>query len=295
MRRGAADALAWLAEDASPDRVTSTWSRPRRGCYHRRGSRVSRPPSRVFALGFVLLASACAQAHGTPPPTVATTKEPPPVADHAPPPAITVPSAPPDEAKSEARSEEPTEEPVAEPTDPESPAPIAIREGTRVLMFGDSMVQSGLGFHLEKYVVARGGKFIPATKANATTLTWATGRELQDLLDRTKPDVVIIALASNELFVPNPRARTRDVKKIVARIGSRPCVWIGPAPWLPEKGILGVVRESSGPCRYFESSGLQMERQPDGIHPTLRGGQTWAEAVWKKTFIAASASASTSD
>jgi lysophospholipase L1-like esterase len=240
------------------------------------------------ALGIALLAGACGHAHGTPAtataPSAVITKNAPPSEDRVA--ASATPSpAPVASATVTAPPEEPSEEPVAEPpADASSPPPIAIHKGTRVLMFGDSMVQSGLGFHLEKYVVARGGKFIPATKANATTLTWATGRELQDLLDRVRPDVVIIALASNELFVPNPRARVRDVKKIVERIGARPCVWIGPAPWLPEKGILGVVRESSTPCRYFESSGLVMERQPDGIHPTLRGGKTWAEAVWKKTF-----------
>jgi hypothetical protein len=184
---------------------------------------------------------------------------------------------------------EPLEQPppppaVAPAAAPPSPPPITIGKGTRVLMFGDSMVHSGLGFSLEELVVARGGKFTPATKANATTLSWATGRALQDLLDRVRPDVVIIALASNELFVPNPGARRRDIRTIVERIGARPCVWIGPAPWLPEKGILGVVRESSSPCRFFESSGLVMERQRDGIHPTLRGGKTWADAVWQKTF-----------
>ena len=183
----------------------------------------------------------------------------------------------------------PVAEPIAVPVaelapKPASPPPIVIEKGTRVLMFGDSMVHSGLGLSLEERVVARGGKFIPVTKANATTATWAMGRELQDVLDRFRPDVVIIALASNELFVPNPRARIGDVRKIVDRIGSRPCVWIGPAPWLPEKGILGVVRESAPPCRFFESSGVVMERQPDGIHPTVRGGKTWAEAVWQQTF-----------
>jgi len=225
-----------------------------------------------------LLASACVQAHVPP----ANANVDPPAPALAPAPIAVVAAAAPEPVSEEPVREIPTE-PAAEPG---SPAPIAIQKGTRVLMFGDSMVQSGLGFHLEKYVVARGGKFIPATKANATTLMWANGRELQDLLDRVRPDVVIIALASNELFVPNPRARTRDVRKIVERIGSRPCVWIGPAPWLPEKGILGVVRESSTPCRYFESSGVVMERQPDGIHPTLRGGKTWADAVWRKTFAA---------
>ena len=74
-------------------------------------------------------------------------------------------------------------------------------------------------------------------------------------------------------------------RAIVARVGARPCVWIGPPPWLPEKGILGVVKDNAAPCRFFESSPLTLERQPDGIHPTARGGKAWADAVWQATFL----------
>ena len=163
-------------------------------------------------------------------------------------------------------------------------AAIEIGKGTRVLMFGDSMVWSGLGWTLKEHVVARGGTFSFATKPNATTATWAEGRELQDLLARTRPDVVIVALPANELFIPNPRARIGDIRKIVDRIGSRPCLWIGPSPWRPQKGMLDVVREHAPPCRFFDSSNVAMERQADGIHPTLAGGKAWADAVWQGAF-----------
>ena len=179
-------------------------------------------------------------------------------------------------------------DPPQEPPAPEPPArsPIAIHKGTRVLMFGDSMVSSGLGASLEQRVVALGGKFFHISKPSSTTRSWTEGRYLQDLVLHTHPDVVIVALASNELFVPNPRARTQDVRAIIQRIGARPCVWIGPAPWRPEKGIIGVVRESSSPCRFFDSTALALERGPDGIHPTMTGGKTWATAVWNDTFAA---------
>jgi hypothetical protein len=88
-----------------------------------------------------------------------------------------------------------------------APPPIAIRKGTRVLMFGDSMVTSGLGIYLKERVVALGGTFVPVSKGSSTTLSWREGPELQELITRTRPDVVIIALAANELFVPNPRER----------------------------------------------------------------------------------------
>ena len=184
---------------------------------------------------------------------------------------------------------EPAPERAPEPAPERAPAPpahdpIPIRKGTRVLMFGDSMVTSGLGVYLEERVVAQGGKFFHISKPSSTSLSWTEGRLLQDLVLRTRPDVVIVVLASNELFVPNPRARAQDVRTIVQRIGARPCLWVGPAPWRPEKGIIGVVRESSGPCRFFDSSALTLERGPDGIHPTLLGGKTWANAVWHDAF-----------
>jgi lysophospholipase L1-like esterase len=154
-------------------------------------------------------------------------------------------------------------------------------------MFGDSMVTSGLGIYLKERVVALGGSFVPVSKGASTTVSWTEGSDLQDLIARTRPDVVVVALTANELFVPNPRNRTNEIRAIVRRIGARPCLWIGPPPWRPEKGILGVVRENSTPCRFFDSSALVLERQADGIHPTLQGGKVWADAVWNAEFTAA--------
>ena len=167
-----------------------------------------------------------------------------------------------------------------------APAPtrITITKGTRVLMFGDSMVTSGLGVYLKERIVARGGKFFSISKGSSTTATWTEGRELQDLVTRLHPDVVLVVLASNELFVPNPQARRHAVRAIVERVGARPCLWIGPAPWLPEKGIIGVVREAAAPCRFYDSAALTLERQADRIHPTLVGGKAWADAVWTDAF-----------
>jgi len=163
-------------------------------------------------------------------------------------------------------------------------APIPIGKGTRVLIFGDSMVTSGLGTSLEARVVARGGKFFSVSKGSSTTTSWNEGRELQDLLVLTHPDVVIVVLGANELFVPNPRARIHDIRGIVRRIGARSCLWIGPSPWRPEKGILGVIQETSAPCRFFDSTPLDIVKGTDGIHPTLQGGRSWADAVWEASF-----------
>ena len=185
----------------------------------------------------------------------------------------------------------PAEMPAAM-TEPEAidsgPEPLVVRKGTRVLMFGDSMVTSGLGVTLEERVVALGGKWFHISKPSSTSATWSAerGRAVTELVDRARPDIVIIALSSNELFVPNPGARAGDIRSIVALLKGKPCVWIGPAPWRQEKGMLGVVRENSAPCRYFDSTGLAIARGPDGIHPTLEGGRAWAASVWSSVFEA---------
>jgi len=237
---------------------------------------------RALVIALCALASACTSSQRAPRPAV-----PPPV--HAPA-ALPAPEPAPEPllAAAPATAAAAASEPGGEPA-PAAPPPIPIHKGTRVLMFGDSMVTSGLGVTLEERVVAQGGKFFHISKPSSTSLTWAEGRALQDLVLRTRPDVVIVVLASNELFVPNPHARAVDVRTIVQRIGTRPCLWIGPAPWRPEKGIIGVVRESSTPCRFFDSSSLALERGPDGIHPTLHGGKTWANAVWQDAFAIAAA------
>jgi hypothetical protein len=171
----------------------------------------------------------------------------------------------------------PAEAPPREP-------PIVIQKGTRVLMFGDSMVTSGLGVYLEERVRALGGTWSHISKPSSTTVSWADGHDLQELVTRARPDVVIIALVSNELFVPNPRARIYAIREIIKRVGARPCLWVGPPSWRPDKGIVAVVRETSSPCRFFDSAQLPLERQSDGIHPTLHGGRVWGEAVWQDAF-----------
>ena len=152
-------------------------------------------------------------------------------------------------------------------------------------MFGDSMVTSGLGMQVREHVLAKGGTFHWITKPSSTTLSWSQGPELDERLARVRPDIVLVVLVSNELFVPNPRARVGTIRQIVKKIGNRSCVWIGPPkPWLPEKGILGVLEENAAPCLLFESAKLDLERQKDGIHPTPQAGKVWGDAVWRTHF-----------
>jgi hypothetical protein len=70
------------------------------------------------------------------------------------------------------------------------------------------------------------------------------------------------------------------VQNIVKRVGDRECWWVGP-PMPKETGIVAVIRENAGTCRFFDSSKLTLDRSTDGVHPNDRGAVKWAEAFWQ--------------
>ena len=50
---------------------------------------------------------------------------------------------------------------------------------------------------------------------------------------------------------------------------------------MSETGIVGVERDNSTPCAFYESGKLEIERYEDGIHPNLAGGIYWGNKVWE--------------
>lgn len=172
-----------------------------------------------------------------------------------------------------------------EPTPPPPPPPkpgIVVGKGTRVFLFGDSMVNAGLGQRLEKLVKDRGGIYAENHWSSSTTKTWSESERLPNLLFKHKPDVVFIALGSNEVYYVDKHAE-EHIRAIVKKLGERPCVWVGPPVWKKQTGIVDAERQSSPPCAFFDSQTVEMDRQADGIHPSLKGGATWADAVWSAT------------
>jgi lysophospholipase L1-like esterase len=157
---------------------------------------------------------------------------------------------------------------------------LSITAGTKVLVFGDSMVDAGFAQKLRKLVEARGGTLVHDGWTSATTSTWSKGDRLDNLLFVHKPDIVIIALGANEVFLPSPEAVAPRVRAIVAKLAPRTCVWVSPPLWKGETGIVGVERANSAPCGFYDSGSVKVERAKDGIHPTPKGGADWADAVW---------------
>jgi hypothetical protein len=100
------------------------------------------------------------------------------------------------------------------------------------------------------------------------------------MIERYRPDIVFIALGSNELQARKPEQRAPLVKRMVEEIGARPAYWIGPPSWKPDRGLLRVIEENFQPGRFYNASDLQVTRQRDGKHPTPEGFAQWTELVW---------------
>jgi len=174
---------------------------------------------------------------------------------------------------------------VALPSAAPMPAPVpsahlAIAKGTKVLVFGDSMVDAGFAQRLQKLVEARGGTLVHDAWTSSSTTSWSKGERLDNLLVVHKPDVVIVALGANEVFLPSPEAVAPRVRSIVQKLAPRACLWVSPPLWKGETGIVGVERANSAPCGFYDSGSVVVERAKDGIHPTPKGGSDWADAVF---------------
>jgi lysophospholipase L1-like esterase len=100
------------------------------------------------------------------------------------------------------------------------------------------------------------------------------------LMKRYDPDLVLITLGANDVFNEHPQYEIKHIESIVKKVGHRDCVWIGPPLWKGDRGLVAVLRDHVAPCRFFDSGGLVLQRAGDGIHPTEKGGQVWADAFW---------------
>jgi acyl-CoA thioesterase-1 len=154
--------------------------------------------------------------------------------------------------------------------------------GKTVLLVGDSMVGGNFGLSkaLDQRFTAEGAKFIRDYKVSESIVSYDHSPKLKELLAKHKPDILILTLGTNDVFVPFPAAMAGNIQSIVKRIGPRECYWMGPPTWKPDTGIVQVIKDNAAPCKFFDSSNLKLQRAGDGIHPTDRGGADWAASFW---------------
>lgn len=177
--------------------------------------------------------------------------------------------------------------PAPPPVAPPAPAHVARSlAGKKVLHVGDSMVggKFGLTRALEDKLTAEGASIVRHTQVSESLTSFDKGPTLRDLLRTHAPDIVIINLGANDTLVPFPSAYAHDIENIARRAAAdgRECWWIGPPSWKgKDTGLVNVLRDNAGSCRFFDSTKLELDRASDGIHPNDRGAAKWAEAFWQ--------------
>ena len=163
-----------------------------------------------------------------------------------------------------------------------------------VLLCGDSQV--GYGHGLTRALEAR-FRDAGVTKYRWDAFTSASVQGYDDsdrlpkLVAKLNPDAVFITIGSNNVQNPHPEGLAGNVRSIAkkAKAGNpaRDCFILGPP--LPIKGvkkdtgIIQVLSDNAAPCRFFDTSKLELSRQKDHIHPDDPGGEAWAAALW--TFM----------
>jgi lysophospholipase L1-like esterase len=172
------------------------------------------------------------------------------------------------------------------PSLPPEPPPLPWPEATRsVLHVGDSSLgfEQGLALELGTRFKAVGIRYEAVTESTAGLHSFAISKKLEELIRWKKPDLVLLTLGMNNLTSARPDDYAVDVRSIVAQVGDRPCRWIGPLSInRPEKGLIAMLARSTAPCGWTNSYALEIERQPDQIHPTQPGASHWADAIWMR-------------
>lgn len=151
--------------------------------------------------------------------------------------------------------------------------------GRRVLLVGDSMGQ-GIAPFLQRKVEAAGGRMVSAPEQSSTIIWWQGSGKLRGLIAEHRPDIIFIALGSNELFTKDAGTRAPIIRRMLEEIGRRDAYWIGPPSWKPGSALVPVIEENFQAGRFYNSDNLQVPRGPDGKHPTLKGYEQWVELIW---------------
>lgn len=150
-----------------------------------------------------------------------------------------------------------------------------------ILFIGDSMLE-GLAPRLAAYCDVSGHSLIEVIWYSSSTLCWGKTARLTELINKYKPNYIMVCLGANELYVPDiKKARRSYVKKILAEIGDIPYLWIGPPNWVEDTGINELLSQEIDEGCFYLSAKDKFERSRDGAHPTRASAQRWMDRVIK--------------
>lgn len=148
-----------------------------------------------------------------------------------------------------------------------------------ILFIGDSMLE-GLSPRFAAYAEKNGHKLYTVIWYGSTTKKWGESDRITGYVKRFSPDLVVVCVGGNELFVRNiGKERAKWVDAMLQDIGDIPSLWIGPPNWKEDTGINQLLSDKVGVGRFFLSKNLDLDRASDGAHPTREAASVWMDTI----------------
>ncbi len=153
----------------------------------------------------------------------------------------------------------------------------------RVLHIGDSHVFGGYKAALAARLREAGAVLHQEMWVGSRSKSWVVSGKAVRLMNRYKPNVVIVTLGTNIIKYEHPERELSWVRALIERIDQATCYWIGPPPLIPDyHGYNDLMKENTAPCRYFDSRALDFPPRKDAkFHLSRAQGEQWAEQVWR--------------
>lgn len=148
----------------------------------------------------------------------------------------------------------------------------------KFLLIGDSMLE-GLGYRLNDYCRQNGHTMNSVIWYSSSSLWYGNCDTLAYFIKKFEPTYIILVLGANELFIKDIFQRDPLVKHILAQIGDRKYIWVGPPNWKDDTGINSLIVKNTGYKRYYPSKNLKYNRFKDGAHPTRESAKMWMDSV----------------
>jgi hypothetical protein len=147
----------------------------------------------------------------------------------------------------------------------------------KILVIGDSMGE-GLAYGLNSLKKQYPIQIKSLAKSSTTTHYWCSTHNFQTTIEKYKPNLILIALGTNEWngVGSATKMRIHKIHNKFQEIGIQ-SVWITP-PVKKATQFNTMVLDVYGDSAY-DSSDLNVPRGSDKVHPTLKGYTTWAKDI----------------
>lgn len=182
----------------------------------------------------------------------------------------------------------------SKPPVPVPPAPTqeaqssALPKGKKVLLIGDSLA---VGMKPRFLTLAKNAGYSAAAQAEVGTTIKTWKSRVASVLQKEKPDLVLISLGTNDSVLADPKAEKADAVELLSAISGAgaKAAWVGP-PTMPPKNTLNVPMQIDVVANmlqplvgdYYDSRVLNIPRGGDRIHPASSAAYAdWFDAVWK--------------